>query len=99
MVACVHPFARTGIFFFVFRSRFGFGALSTLIPDPSPASGRREFYCFLEKLEYFVLNPLPLVGEGGELARRVRASGEIRHIFLCSSSERDFEFYKWFGAD
>jgi hypothetical protein len=55
---------------------------STLIPDPSPNIRRREFYSVVEKPKCCVLNPLPLAGEGGELVRRVRASGEVKSGIL-----------------
>jgi hexosaminidase len=50
-----------------------------------PPGGRREFWSYLEKPKYVGLNPLPLAGEGGELASRVRASSARSFTpFVCA---------------
>jgi hypothetical protein len=60
-------------------------ALSTLIPSPSPNIRRREF-CSFTRLDQDFFSFSRMAGEGGELARRMRASGEVKFTLSCKKN-------------
>jgi hypothetical protein len=85
MVKNVFTLSLKRVFFILNFARDSGLLLSTLSSPALLSQERREFYSFTR------------VARGSRSS--VRALGEVRHIFLCPSSQRDFEFDEWFGAD